>query len=114
MRVAPEHFVLKGRKTVPPFPKGHKTACFGTGCFWGAERAFWSIPDVYSTSVGYCAGTNEHPTYEQVCSGRTGHNEVVQVVYDPEVVDFYDILKTFWECHDPTQGNRQGNDRGTQ
>ncbi len=82
MRVAPEHFVLKGRRTVPPFPAGHKTAVFGTGCFWGAERAFWNIPDVYSTSVGYIAGKNEHPTYEQVCSGRTGHNEVVQVRFE--------------------------------
>ena len=83
MSVATEHFVLKGRRTVPPFPDGHKTVAFGTGCFWGAERAFWSIPDVYVTSVGYIGGANENPTYEQVCSGKTGHNEVVQVrTYD--------------------------------
>ena len=114
MKVAETHFVLKGRRIAPPFPAECKTAAFGTGCFWGCERAFWSLPGVYSTAVGYAGGKGEHPTYEEVCTGRTGHNEVALVVYDPKKVRFYDILKTFWECHDPTQINRQGNDRGTQ
>ena len=104
------HHPLKG-----PYPEGLKTAVFGMGCFWGAERKFWELGDgVYVTAVGYAAGLTPNPTYEEVCSGRTGHNEVVLVVYDPKKVSYEQLLKTFWESHDPTQGMRQGNDVGTQ
>lgn len=113
MKVKNEHFITKN-PIQPPFPEGLRTAVFGTGCFWGTEKGFWRIPGVYSTAVGYAAGFTENPTYEQVCSGRTMHNEVVLVVYDPEKVNYADLLRMFWESHDPTQGMGQGNDRGTQ
>ena len=99
---------------VPPFPEGTETAMFGMGCFWGAERKFWQLRGVYATAVGYAAGTTPNPTYREVCSGRTGHAEVVLVVFDPKMVRYEELLKTFWENHDPTQGMRQGNDVGTQ
>ena len=112
--VVPErHFVL-GTPLEPPFPDGFGQAIFGMGCFWGAERKFWEAPGVYSTAVGYAAGYTPHPTYEEVCSGQTGHNEVVKVWYDPKKTSFEAMLKVFWESHDPTQGMRQGNDVGTQ
>jgi peptide-methionine (S)-S-oxide reductase len=95
-------------------PEGMEVAEFGMGCFWGVERMFWKLPGIYSTMVGYGAGTTPNPTYEEVCTGRTGHNELVRVVYDPKVTSYEDLLKVFWEGHDPTQGMRQGNDRGTQ
>jgi peptide-methionine (S)-S-oxide reductase len=95
-------------------PPGHEVAFFGMGCFWGAERLFWQTPGVHSTAVGYAAGFTPNPTYEEVCSGRTGHNEVVRVVHDPSILSFEALLRVFWEGHDPTQGMRQGNDRGTQ
>lgn len=98
----------------PPFPEEMERVEFGMGCFWGAERAFWELPGVYTTAVGYSGGYTPNPTYEEVCSGRTGHNEVVLVVYDPETIVFEELLEFFWENHDPTQGMRQGNDRGTQ
>lgn len=107
------HFVL-GTPLEGPFPKGMRKAIFGLGCFWGAERKFWQLPGVYTTAVGYAAGYTPNPSYEEVCSGLTGHNEVVLVVYDPDRVSYEDLLKVFWESHDPTQGMRQGNDRGTQ
>ncbi|MCE2541397.1 MAG: peptide-methionine (S)-S-oxide reductase MsrA [Acidobacteria bacterium] len=107
------HFV-HGRPIVPPFPEGTRKAVFGLGCFWGAERTFWELEGVYSTAVGYAGGFTKNPTYEEVCSGGTGHSEVVLVVYDPRVIDFEGLLKVFWESHDPTQGMRQGNDVGTQ
>ncbi len=107
------HFV-NGHPLQPPFPAGLKEAVFGLGCFWGAERKFWQVPGVYSTAVGYAGGYTPNPTYEEVCSGRTGHTEVVKVVYDPREVTYEDLLKVFWESHDPTQGMRQGNDVGTQ
>jgi peptide-methionine (S)-S-oxide reductase len=110
----PERHEVNGNRTVPPFPEGTKLALFGLGCFWGAERKFWQVPGVYSTAVGYAAGATPNPTYEEVCSGYTGHNEVVRVVYDPKKVSYEQLLKTFWESHDPTQGMRQGNDIGTQ
>ncbi len=113
MRVPEKHFV-NGNRIVPPFPEGMKLALFGLGCFWGAERKFWQLPGVYSTSVGYAAGVTPNPTYEEVCSGYTAHNEVVRVVYDPKKISYETLLKTFWESHDPTQGMRQGNDVGTQ
>lgn len=97
-----------------PFPDDTRKALFGLGCFWGAERKFWQVPGVYTTAVGYAAGYTSNPTYEEVCSGQTGHNEVVLVVYRPTEVSYDDLLKVFWESHDPTQGMRQGNDRGTQ
>jgi len=97
-----------------PFPAGTEVAVFGMGCFWGAERRFWRMPGVYTTSAGYAGGVTPNPTYEEVCSGRTGHAEVVQVVYDPDQVSYDELLRVFWETHDPTQGYRQGNDVGTQ
>jgi len=107
------HFV-HGHPIAPPFPDGLSTAVFGEGCFWGAERGFWELAGVYSTAVGYAGGHTPNPTYREVCSGRTGHAEVVLVVFDPAKVDFGILLGQFWESHDPTQGMRQGNDRGTQ
>jgi peptide-methionine (S)-S-oxide reductase len=111
--VAARHVVL-GTPLTPPFPAGMEQVVFGMGCFWGAERKFWELGSVYSTSVGYAGGHTPNPTYDEVCSGRTGHAEVVLVVFDPSVVDFDALLKIFWESHDPTQGMRQGNDVGTQ
>src|SRR5690554_3273856 len=108
------HAVFLDRRIKPPFPEGMRTAVFGLGCFWGAERKFWQLPGVYSTAVGYAGGYTPNPTYEEVCTGYTGHNEVVRVVYDPSRISYEDLLKTFWESHDPTQGMRQGNDVGTQ
>jgi peptide-methionine (S)-S-oxide reductase len=113
MRVPERHFVNNNRIT-PPFPQGMEMAMFGLGCFWGAEKAFWQIPGVYSTAAGYAGGYTPNPTYEEVCSGTTGHNEVVRVVYDPDKLSYAQLLKAFWEGHDPTQGMRQGNDIGTQ
>ena len=113
MPVKNQHFV-NGNPIKGPFPDGLETAIFGLGCFWGAERKFWEVSGVYTTAVGYAAGFTPNPTYEEVCSGMTGHNEVVLVVYDPTVVTFPQLLKVFWEAHDPTQGMRQGNDMGTQ
>ena len=113
MPVASTHTVL-GTPLTGPWPVGYETAVFGMGCFWGAEKIFWQIPGVYSTSVGYAGGITPNPTYEETCSGRTGHAEVVEVVYDPAKVSYETLLKAFWENHDPTQGMRQGNDRGTQ
>ena len=107
------HFV-NGNPLQPPFPEGLEVALFGLGCFWGAERVFWQEPGVYSTAVGYAAGYTPNPSYEEVCSGLTGHNEVVRVVFDPAKVSFDRLLQVFWESHDPTQGMRQGNDAGTQ
>jgi peptide-methionine (S)-S-oxide reductase len=113
MRVGGTHFV-NGNKFVPPFPVGMEQAMFGMGCFWGAERKFWQLPGVHATAVGYAAGVTPNPTYEEVCSGMTGHNEVVLVIYDPKQISYEKLLATFWESHDPTQGMRQGNDAGTQ
>ncbi|HLI10627.1 MAG TPA: peptide-methionine (S)-S-oxide reductase MsrA [Alphaproteobacteria bacterium] len=113
MPVPPAHFV-SGRPLKPPFPSGHEIAVFGLGCFWGAERKFWQAPGVYVTAVGYAGGHTPNPTYEEVCSGGTGHAEVVLVVFDPRVTRYEALLKLFWESHDPTQGMRQGNDIGTQ
>ena len=113
MQISPEHFV-NGRRLEPPFPDGLERAMFGMGCFWGAERKFWELPGVYSTAVGYAAGQTVNPTYREVCSGTTGHTEAVLVVFDPRAVRYEDLLKVFWESHDPTQGMRQGNDVGTQ
>ena len=110
---ADRHAVLGVPLTID-VPEGMEVAVFGMGCFWGVERMFWKLPGVYSTMVGYAAGHTPNPTYEEVCTGRTGHNEVVRVVYDPRVISYEDLLRTFWEGHDPTQGMRQGNDRGTQ
>jgi peptide-methionine (S)-S-oxide reductase len=113
IRVPARHFV-NGRRIVGPFPAGIETAIFGLGCFWGAERKFWQTPGVHTTAVGYAGGYTPNPTYEEVCTGRTGHNEVVLVAFDPEAVAYDELLKVFWESHDPTQGMRQGNDVGTQ
>jgi peptide-methionine (S)-S-oxide reductase len=107
------HFV-HGRPILPPFPDGTELALFGLGCFWGAERVFWTLPGVVTTAVGYAAGHTPHPTYEDVCTGRTGHAEVVRVVFDPGAIGYEALLRRFWESHDPTQGMRQGNDVGTQ
>ena len=114
IRTASQHFV-NGNPLKGPYPAGLETAIFGLGCFWGAERKFWELGDgIYTTAVGYAGGHTPNPTYEEVCSGRTGHNEVVLVVYDPKKISYEKLLKTFWENHDPTQGMRQGNDVGTQ
>jgi len=113
MPVPDTHFV-NGHSITPPFPEGHETAIFGLGCFWGAERIFWQADGVYSTAVGYAGGFTPNPTYEEVCSGRTGHTEAVLVVFDPKAVGYDALLKLFWEGHDPTQGMRQGNDVGSQ
>ncbi len=113
MPVPARHFVL-GTSLVAPFPAGCEVAYFGLGCFWGAEKRFWQMPGVYSTAAGYAGGLTPNPTYQEVCSGLTGHNEVVMVVFDTAKVDYGTLLKVFWEAHNPTQGMRQGNDLGTQ
>jgi peptide-methionine (S)-S-oxide reductase len=113
LKVPEKHFV-NGHRIVPPFPAGLKEAVFGMGCFWGAERLFWELPGVFSTAVGYAGGYTPNATYQEVCSGETGHTEAVRVIYDPAKIDYEDLLKVFWESHDPTQGMRQGNDVGTQ
>lgn len=113
MPVPDKHFV-NGNPLKAPFPQGMETAMFGLGCFWGAERKFWQIPGVYSTAVGYAAGYTPNPSYQEVCTGMTGHNEVVLVAFDPQQVSYDQLLKVFWESHNPTQGMRQGNDVGTQ
>jgi peptide-methionine (S)-S-oxide reductase len=113
LQVPETHFV-NGKRIVPPFPAGLKEAMFALGCFWGAEKHFWQLPGVYSTAVGYAGGLTPNPTYEEVCSGRTGHAEVVRIIYDPTKITYEQLLKEFWESHDPTQGMRQGNDVGTQ
>jgi peptide-methionine (S)-S-oxide reductase len=113
MRIPESHFV-NGHPIAPPFPEGLQTAVFGMGCFWGAERVFWRTPGVWTTAVGYAGGYTPNPTYEEVCSGRTGHAEVVLVVFDPKQISYDELLRVFWENHDPTQGMRQGNDAGTQ
>jgi peptide-methionine (S)-S-oxide reductase len=113
MSVPSQHYV-NGHALQPPFPDGMETAMFGLGCFWGAERKFWQQAGVYTTAVGYAAGYTPNPTYQEVCSSLTGHNEVVLVVFDPQVVSYEQLLKVFWESHNPTQGMRQGNDVGTQ
>jgi len=113
MPVPQSHFVHKTRM-VPPFPAGLELGMFGMGCFWGAEKQLWQLPGVYSTAVGYAGGLTPNPTYQEVCTGRTGHNEVVRVVFDPRKISYEALLRAFWEGHDPTQGMRQGNDVGTQ
>ena len=113
MPVPSAHYV-NGHPLQPPFPGGMESAMFGLGCFWGAERKFWQLEGVYTTAVGYAAGITPNPTYQEVCTGMTGHNEVVLVVYDPSVISYEQLLKVFWESHNPTQGMRQGNDTGTQ
>ena len=113
MTVLNRHFV-KNTPIQEPFPDGMATAMFGLGCFWGAERMFWQVDGVYSTAVGYAGGFTPNPTYEELCTGMTGHNEVVLVIYDPEAISYESLLKVFWESHNPTQGMRQGNDAGTQ
>ncbi len=112
--VVPSRHEVLGTPLEPPFPEGSELALFGMGCFWGAERVFWQAPGVISTSVGYAGGFTPNPTYDEVCSGRSGHNEVVRVVFDPSATSYESLLKLFWEGHDPTQGMRQGNDVGTQ
>jgi peptide-methionine (S)-S-oxide reductase len=113
MPVSEAHFV-NGHSISPPFPEGLQQVIFGMGCFWGVEKVFWQKPGVYSTAVGYAAGYTSNPTYDEICTGQTGHNEVVLVVFDPEIISFQFLLKAFWEGHNPTQGMRQGNDAGTQ
>ena len=113
MEIPETHFV-NGRRLQPPFPAGLERAIFGMGCFWGAEKQFWELPGVYSTAVGYAGGHTADPTYRQVCSNTTGHAEVVLVIFDPKQVSYEQLLKVFWESHDPTQGMRQGNDIGSQ
>jgi peptide-methionine (S)-S-oxide reductase len=113
MPVAERHAVL-GTPLAPPFPEGYETAIFGLGCFWGAERVFWQLPGVHTTAVGYAGGFTPNPTYDEVCSGSTGHTEAVLVVFDPAQISYEQLLRAFWEGHDPTQGMRQGNDVGTQ
>jgi peptide-methionine (S)-S-oxide reductase len=110
----PERHDVLGTPIAPPFPEGLEQAVFGLGCFWGAERVFWRAPGVYTTAVGYAGGFTPNPTYEEVCSGRTGHTEAVLIVFDPQETSYDDLLRLFWENHDPTQGMRQGNDAGTQ
>ncbi|PZO59274.1 MAG: peptide-methionine (S)-S-oxide reductase [Phormidesmis priestleyi] len=110
----PEKHYVNGNRLEAPFPDGMELAMFGLGCFWGAERKFWEIKGVYSTAAGYAAGSTPNPTYREVCSGMTGHNEVVLVVFDPQIVSYDELLKVFWESHNPTQGMQQGNDKGTQ
>jgi peptide-methionine (S)-S-oxide reductase len=110
----PEQHYVNGNPLTPPFPQGLQQAMFGLGCFWGAERKFWQTPGVYTTAVGYTGGYTPNPSYQEVCTGYTGHNEVVLVVYDPQQVSYAQLLKVFWEAHNPTQGMRQGNDVGTQ
>jgi peptide-methionine (S)-S-oxide reductase len=112
--VVPERHYVNGHPLKEPYPEGMEIAMFGLGCFWGAERTFWQTEGVYTTAVGYAGGYTPNPTYEEVCTGMTGHNEVVRVVFDPKVVSYATLLKVFWEAHDPTQGMRQGNDVGTQ
>jgi len=113
MRVPKQHYV-NGHELEPPYPEGMELALFGLGCFWGAEKYFWQLPGVHVTAVGYAGGPTPNPTYQEVCSGMTGHNEVVRVVFDPKKIGYAQLLKAFWEAHDPTQGMRQGNDVGTQ
>lgn len=113
MPITGAHFI-NGHPLKPPFPPQMEHAVFGMGCFWGAEKQFWSLPGIYITAVGYAAGHTPNPTYQEVCSGLTGHNEVVLVVFDPQTIRYRQLLNAFWECHDPTQGMRQGNDVGTQ
>ena len=113
MEISAIHYVNQSNMK-PPFPEGMQQIVFGMGCFWGAEKRFWNLPGVYTTAVGYIAGTTKNPDYQQVCTGQTGHNEAVLVVFNPELISLDTLLKTFWESHDPTQGMRQGNDRGTQ
>jgi peptide-methionine (S)-S-oxide reductase len=113
MPVTNRHYVT-GNPIQPPFPEGLETAMFGLGCFWGAERRFWELEGVYTTAVGYAGGLTPNPTYDEVCTGLTGHNEVVRVVFHPATVTYQELLRVFWESHDPTQGMRQGNDVGTQ
>ena len=113
MSLENRHFV-HSRPILPPFPEGLQQAVFALGCFWGAERRFWSLNGVYTTAVGYCAGFTPNPTYQEVCTGQTGHTEAVLVVFDPDIISFQELLEVFWESHDPTQGMRQGNDVGTQ
>ena len=113
MAVPAAHFV-NGNPLQPPFPLGFEQAVFGMGCFWGVERVFWQLEGVFSTAAGYAAGLTPNPSYQEVCSGQTGHNEVVLVVFDPTVISYVELLRTFWEGHNPTQGMRQGNDMGTQ
>ena len=108
------HHYVSGNPMHEPYPEGMQLAMFGMGCFWGAEKIFWQLDGVYTSAVGYTAGLTPNPTYEEVCTGNTGHNEAVLVVYDPEIITIEQLLKTFWQAHDPTQGMRQGNDRGTQ
>lgn len=110
----PERHAVNGRRITPPFPEGLESALFGMGCFWGAERRFWTIDGVYSTMVGYAGGYTPNPGYEEVCTGLTGHTEVVRIVFDPAIISYAALLTVFWESHDPTQGMRQGNDAGTQ
>jgi peptide-methionine (S)-S-oxide reductase len=110
----PERHFVNGNRLAPPFPAGLELALFGMGCFWGAERLFWELPGVWSTSVGYAGGFTPNPSYPEVCSGDTGHSEVVRIVFDPKKIRYSDLLKEFWESHDPTQGMRQGGDIGTQ
>ncbi|HEX9050502.1 MAG TPA: peptide-methionine (S)-S-oxide reductase MsrA [Anaeromyxobacter sp.] len=111
---APERHFVSGARVVPPWPDGHEVADLALGCFWGAEKAFWTLPGVYATAVGYQGGLTPNPTYREVCTGRTGHAEVVRVVFDPRRLSYDDLLRAFWEAHDPTQGMRQGNAVGTQ
>ena len=112
--VLPAMHHVNGNRMDAPWPQGHEMACFALGCFWGAERLFWVLDGVYSTQVGYAGGMTKNPTYEQVCGGRTGHTEVVRVIFDPDRISYLQLLATFWENHDPTQGMRQGNDIGSQ
>jgi len=110
----PEFHFVNGHRMEPPYPEGSEIAVFGLGCFWGAERRFWQVPGIYATAVGYAGGIKPNPTYDEVCSGMSGHAEVVRVVYEPDKIRYQDLLRIFWESHDPTQGMRQGNDIGTQ